>query len=234
MKVKLLRKVDEAPNTKSFYFEKPENFQFSPGQYIYLTLPLLKYPDPRGATRHFTLSISPTEAKDTLRITCRIREESGFKKTLDSLQKGTIVEIEGPTGTFILDKKTVKPQVFLAGGIGITPFRSFIKYNLDKNLKIPMYLLYSNKDDNFAFGSELKKWDKEKNFINVSFINTSKSGHLDSSKIKNQLTSWRLPSESLVTWWVVGPPPFVTAMEEALAALSISPLYIRTEKFTGY
>lgn len=239
MRVKLIKKIEEAKGTKSFYFQKPKDFEFLPGQYIYLTLPKLDFPDTRGATRHFTISLSPTEIKKEIRITCRIREESGFKKTLDALPIGTEVEIEGPSGTFIFDEATnhqppITNHIFLAGGIGITPFRSFIKYNLDNKLKIPMHLIYSNSNSDFVFGSELKKWSKENDFIKVDFFDTSVLGHLDASKVRKIFDIWHLKFEIPATWWLVGPPAFVSAMEEVLESLKIPSSNIISEKFTGY
>jgi len=103
MQLKLVNKIDEARGTKSFFWEPEIKVDYLPGQYFYYTLPELKFPDSRGATRHFTISSSPTEGNQ-LRLTTRIREESGYKKTLDELPIGSIVEGEGPNGTLILDE----------------------------------------------------------------------------------------------------------------------------------
>src|SRR3990167_3105081 len=84
MKLKLIKKQTEAKGTKSFFFEPSEKVDWLPGQYFYHTLPKLNYPDPKGATRHFTISSSPTEG-NLIRLTPRVRNESGFKQTLDEL-----------------------------------------------------------------------------------------------------------------------------------------------------
>ena len=232
MKLKLVKKITEAKGTKSFFWEPQGPIDFLPGQYYYYTLPKLNYPDPRGETRHFTISNSPTEA-GFLRLTTRIREESGFKKTLDEIPVGAEVEGEGPTGTFILDEKEAGPHIFLAGGIGITPFRSFIKYAIDKKLTIPMYLIYSNSNSDFALGEELKKMDRESNFVSIEFFDSGKSGHLDGAKIKGIVEKWKL-NEKSATWWLVGPPAFIDAVEEILEKMGTTSDRIRSEKFTGY
>lgn len=231
MKAKLVKKITEAKGSVSFYFKPEKNISFLPGQYYYLTLDKLAFPDTRGATRHFTIASSPTE-KETIQITTRIREESGFKKTLDQLPIGSYVEIDGPSGTLILDESEKgKNHVFLAGGIGITPFRSFIKYNLDKNLKIPMYLIYSNNNPEFIYKKELDKIAKTNDFIKIAYFDSSVSGHLDESKIKKIIGEWKLEIGDC-TAWLVGPPAFIDAVESALNKLRISD--IRSEKFTGY
>lgn len=106
MKIKLLKKKKEGKDIKSFIFEKPKGFNFKPGQFIYLTLPKLFFDDQRGNTRHFTIASSPTE--EYLMITTRIRKESGYKRTLDKMQKGDLINYRGPFGDFIIEKEKKK------------------------------------------------------------------------------------------------------------------------------
>lgn len=234
MKVKIVKKALEAKGTYSFFFESDKVTAWLPGQYYYLTLPKLNYPDPRGTTRHFTISSSPTEG-NLLRVTTRIRETSGYKKTLMELTEADIISMEGPNGTFILDEaEKGKNHVFLAGGIGITPFRSFIKYNIDKSLSIPMHLIYSNSnEEGTAFLKELTSWEKENSFLKIKNIFTEKDGRMDQEKLTSILSSWKLtPSDP--TYWVVGPPGFVDATEDILGKMKVSSAKIQVEKFTGY
>src|SRR3989344_9620287 len=137
MQLPLIRKQKEAKGTYSFYFDNRNKIKYLPGQYFYFTLPQLNYDDARGPTRHFTISSSPSEKE--FKFTTRIREKSGYKKTLFELPMGTNLEVEGPNGTFILDENEKGEHILIAGGIGITPFRSFIKYNLDKDLGTQMH-----------------------------------------------------------------------------------------------
>src|SRR3989344_7802419 len=115
MKLKLVKKIEEAKGTKSFFWETEKHVKYLPGQYYYYTLPTLKYDDSRDPTRHFTISLSPTEG-DLLRLTTRIRPESGYKMTLNELPIASEIEGEGPSGTFILDESEKGPNIFLAGG----------------------------------------------------------------------------------------------------------------------
>ena len=253
MKLKLIDKKTEAKGTKSFFFEPESLVNYLPGQYFYFTLPKLNYPDARGETRHFTLSSSPTEGK-IIRLTTRIRPESGYKKTLDELKIGTIVEGEGPNGTFIADEKEPGPHVFLAGGIGITPFRSIIRYTVDKKLPTNIYLFYSNSiPEEIAFRKELATIASENTNIKVSLTVTKPeeglsasayadkragkekwtglTGRIDEKLLLKLTSDYRLPT---TTFWVVGPPPMVTALEETLEKMNIPQDRIRSEKFTGY
>lgn len=236
MQFKLIKKIEEAPDTFSYFFESETKFDFKAGQFVYLTLPKLNYPDERGATRHFTISSSPTE--DLIRITTRIRQESGYKKTLNELTVGSTVEARGPFGTFVIDDhQAVTSNIFLAGGIGITPFRSMIKYNIDiKNLhglKIPMHLIYSNSDGNFVFKKELDEMQNEKDYIHIEYVDTSLVGRINKLKIKSAIENWNLKIENCV-FLIVGPNSFVDAMESVLLELGLNEDKIKSEKFTGY
>ena len=239
MKLKLVEKKEEAKGTKSFFWESEKPINYIAGQFYYFTLPSLKYPDPRGATRHFTLSSSPTEG-NLLRNTTRIRPNSGYKKTLDELDIGTLIDGEGPNGEFILDENEKGPHVFLAGGIGITPFRSMIKYAVDKNLDTAIHLIYSNSvPEEITFREELllwsKSWPKLKLDMTITKPEESQEkwsglvGRIDENLIRKLVADISQP-----IFWVCGPPAMVSAMEQTLGKLNISSGKVRSEKFTGY
>lgn len=241
MKLKLTNKLKEASATFSFFWEPEKPVTYLPGQYFYFTVPKLGHPDSRGATRHLTLSSSPTEG-NTLRCTTRVREESGYKKTLGELPLGSTIEGEGPNGTFTFDENEKASHVFLAGGIGITPFRSMIKYAFDKGAKTPIHLVYSNSlPEEMAFYDELetisKNFSSFKLSVTISKPELSHSpwpgltGRIDAALLNKVLT----PAEiNEAVFWVCGPPPMVTGMEQVLPQLNIPSGRIRSEKFTGY
>ena len=154
MKLKLIKKILEAKGTKSFFWEPEKTVGYLPGQYYYFTLPALKYPDPKGATRHITISSSPTEG-NLLRLTTRIREESGYKKTLDGLPIGAEIEGEGPNGTFVLDQD---PNWGSTGNINnyLSSANSSLKgkgYNTSTNADNIFIVNQSNVIGYFSWGS---------------------------------------------------------------------------------
>lgn len=237
MVTKLVNKKLIAEDTMAFYFEKPQGFEYLPGQFIYLTLPALKN-DYRGPTRQFTLASSPTE--EYLMIATRIRDESEFKQALAGLKSGEQTDIEGPSGTFILDEKESGNHVLLAGGIGITPFRSFIKYNIDKKLtSTELHLIYSNKIPELAsFKDELANWSKVRNIKVDMCITRPKeskvkwgglSGRIDGNMIRKRVTDYKSQN-----YWICGPPNMVDAMFMVLSKLKIPGKQIYSEKFSGY
>lgn len=247
MKFKLVKKLEEAKGTKSFFWQPEKSINYLPGQYFYWTLPKLAYPDERGPTRDFTLSSSPTEGP-LLRVTTRIRAQSGFKRTLDELPIGSYIEGEGPNGTFIIDEAEKGPHVLIAGGIGITPFRSMIKYAVDKNLAARMFLLYSNSlPEEITFRKELENWSKDLPSLKLAMTVThpevvsSKSeskwkglsGRIDEPLLKKLTENWKLKIENS-TYWLCGPPTMVAAMEKLLSKLKLPASHVRSDKFTGY
>src|SRR5205085_2503447 len=99
--------------------------------------------DPKGPIRHFTIASSPTE--DFIMISTRIRD-TPYKKRLSSLEERAKVKVRGPEGKFVLHEDHSKPAVFLSGGIGVTPFRSMIKYASDEQLSVKINMFDSNRD----------------------------------------------------------------------------------------
>ena len=239
MKLTVKEIKDEAKDTKTFIFDSEKRLNWLPGQYFYFTLPYLVQKDKRGPTRHFTISTSPTEGD--IQFTTRIRNSSGFKQTLKTLKKGDVLEGEGPNGTFVLNESEKGSHVFLAGGIGVTPARSIIKYNFDKGLKDNrLHLIYSNSTpEEIAFRSELEEKAKKAENITVdmtcSRVGESKedwsglTGRIDEVVIKKLV-----PDISKSTFWLCGPPPMVDTLEKVLGKLKIATDKVRSEKFTGY
>src|SRR5215831_5673056 len=109
--------------------------------------------DPEGPVRSFTLASSPTEENFIL-ISTRIRD-TPFKKKLAGLEVGSRVKITAPLGRFVLHEDYSRPAVFLSGGIGVTPFRSMMKYATDKQLPVKIFLFDSNRnEDNILYKKE--------------------------------------------------------------------------------
>src|SRR5215510_12916064 len=119
--VKLESREKVAEGTMAFHFEKPPGFQHKAGQFVRLTLINPSETDAEGTGRTFTLASAPYERD--LMIATRMRD-TAFKRVLRSGAVGLEVELRGPFGALTLHDDSSRPAVFLAGGIGITPFRS--------------------------------------------------------------------------------------------------------------
>ena len=140
---------------------------YRPGQYFWVELLEPRYEDEKGARRHITAVTSPTE-RGVIGLCTRMRD-SAFKRSLAELPVRAEVEIEPPKGTFVLPEDDSRPLVFVAGGIGITPFRSMLRFIADERLSRRVTLIYSNRDRaSAAFLDELEQIEQAN--PNISLI----------------------------------------------------------------
>src|ERR1700730_17059103 len=126
--------------TTALYFEKPDGFAFKPGQFANFTLDSPIAADVDGNTR--TLSIASAPHEKNLMVAMRMRD-TGFKRAASTLPIGAPFLLEGPYGNLILHKDITRPAVFMAGGIGITPFRSMIGHATEVGSAHRIFLFYS-------------------------------------------------------------------------------------------
>lgn len=219
----ILKKINKKKETKDIFsliLEKPKGFSFYPGQYLDIELPTTD----QFKVRAFTISASPTE--DFLMITLK-KGISQFKKDLENLKAGDKISSSHPAGTFTLDE--TEPAVFIAGGIGITPFRSIIKYTLDRKLKTPITLIYSNSTKDFIFKKELDEWMKLYPKLTIHYVITTQDGRLTPTKL-----STIVANNVEQIFYLAGPPGLVDGFENILLNLGIDSVNIRTDRFDGY
>lgn len=231
-----IQKKQESEDSYSFYFDRKNvSFNFHPGQYIGMFLNI-EDPDDRGNTRFFSVASSPTET-DYLFITTRIIKSS-FKLTLSNLKQGEIVKFTGPFGKFVLNEEEKKPKVFVAGGIGVTPFRSMIKYSQDKNIQNILYLFNSFKDvKDITYYSEMSAI--KENYPVFSYIPTvtenktpnwiGETGRISSEMIKTYVKDINVP-----IYYVAGPEVMVEALSKVISDMGVKSENIRSESFPGY
>ncbi|HEC33045.1 MAG TPA: oxidoreductase [Candidatus Kaiserbacteria bacterium] len=231
----LKEKVKIAFNTYDFVFRKDRHFSFKPGQYMEWTLPHNNI-DNRGNRRYFTIASSPTE--ENMHIGVKFYSKgSSFKKSLMTMSNGDVITASQISGDFILPKDINKKLVFLAGGIGITPFRSMIKNIIDKREQRDIYLLYFiNSAKDIAYTEIL---NKAKGFgINVIYIIANVSdapdgwngevGYLNIKMIKRIIPDFR---ERI--FYISGPHAMVKAGEKILHNLGLKKKQIKSDFFPG-
>lgn len=230
-----IRKEKIAKSTYSFFFDRTGiDFDFLPGQYIRMTVPH-ENSDDRGTSRFFTIASSPHETGH-LMITTKLFQ-STFKETLHALIPGTPVQFFGPMGNFILDESDRTPRVFLAGGVGITPFYSMIQYAAAKDLAIPMTLIasFTHPDEVVFYEELLRGTQKNKNFkIVYTVAQSATSWAGQTGKLSGDLLKENIANMSDASYAIVGSLSFVAATKELLRSLFILEGSISTEDFTGY
>lgn len=207
-----------------FYFNKKNSdFNFLAGQYVHIYLSVIDEKG-RGNSRMFTIASSPLE-KDYIFFATK-RGKSLFKKTLFNLKSHTSVKFYGPSGGLVLDEARKSSYVFLAPGIGITPFRSIIKYISQKNLKISITLLASfSKKEGILFFSELTNISKSNPNIKIIYTLT---------RINKEFINKYIKNINKHLYYIAGSPKAVLDLEEIVSGMGVSTDRIFIEDFEGY
>jgi len=235
---RLIERHEVADGTMAFAFERPASFNFTAGQFLTLTLPEPLYNDARGNRRTFSIATPPQET-GFLQIATRMTG-SALKRSLVEMPLGAPVSIFGPAGYFTLHADAAVPAVFIAGGIGITPFRSMVLDAASRQLSHRFTLIYSNRTpEGAAFYDELARV-AEKN-ANLRYLPTM-------TKMNGSRLPWngerRLVNAQFLRdyisdmtgpiFYVAGPPGLVAAMAKTVLDAGADPAYIRSEEFEGY
>ncbi len=235
--VRLKRKEDVAEDTMAFYFEKPAGFQFKPGQYLDMTLLDPSETDSEGNVRSFSIASAPHE--ETLMVATRMRD-TAFKRVLRTMPIGTAVKIEGPSGDLILQNDSTRAAVFLAGGIGITPFRSIVHWAAKEKLPQRVFLFYSNRrPEDAAFLADLQSSEKDnpKYKLIASMTEMEKSHQHwngETGLIDQGMLGRHLKGAASPIYYIAGPPAMVKGLHEMLSKAGMNEDDIRAEEFAGY
>jgi ferredoxin-NADP reductase len=212
-----------------------EEVDFRPGQYFFVTLPDVGHQDEKGLRRHITVVTSPNE-RGVLGLATRMRD-SAFKRSLGELPVGTEVEVESPKGKFVLPEDPSRPLVFVAGGIGITVFRSMLRYIREDRLPYRVTLIYSNRDrESTAFLDELRELDQELSDLRLILTMTQDPGwngetrKVDATFFKDHLGD----DLNGFTFLVAGPPAMAEGVQHALDEAGVKEENVIAERYSGY
>jgi ferredoxin-NADP reductase len=208
---------------------------FQPGQYFWVTLLDPPYDDEKGPRRHISVVTSPNE-RGVLGLCTRLRD-SAFKRSLAELPVGAEVEVEQPEGSFVLPAETDLPYVFVAGGIGITVFRSMLRYIAEEGLPHRVTLVYSNRDrESAAFLDELGELERALESLDVVLTMTDEPGwDGESRRIGPELLRDHLGADlGSFRYLLAGPPGMVEGVVEQLQGAGVPDERIVAERFSGY
>lgn len=224
MKLKLIDRRPLFDDVESFILEPEQPVSWRPGQYMHYVFP---HPgeDDRGEERWFTISAPPY--RKNLSITTRFAGDKGssFKKALRGLKIGSLIEADGPKGKFVIDDFS-KKHVLIAGGIGITPYRSML-LQFEHDGRMPTIdLLWANHDDNFVFGGELAALERKyPNFHIHRFIGGRRMAESDFKPYADDPDT---------EFYVSGPEPMVENYADTLKRMGLPDERIKTDFFPGY
>lgn len=219
-----IKKEKISKDVYGFYFDRKNiKLNFLAGQYVHIYLPISDEKG-RGNSRMFTIASSPLE-KDYIFIATK-KGKSIFKKNLFELIPKTPVKFYGPSGGLVLDEIKKPFYVFLALGIGITPFRSIIIYVSQKNLKIPITLFVSfSKKEDVLFHDELMDISKSNSNIKIIYS----FARLNEIFIRKNI---KYINKHL--YFIAGPSSALLDLEEVVSGMGVSSDKIFIEDFEGY
>lgn len=227
-KIYLKSREDIAEDTIKIVFAKPVNFNYIAGQYV-----LLGVKD-KGETYMHPMTIASAPFQEDLEFIMRITD-SPFKQKIIKMKIGDEAYIGNANGAFILGDRS-QSVVFLAGGIGITPFRSILRQAEHEKSRQSFTLFYSNSsEDKTVELNDLKNIGLD-NYRTI-FTLSSPTNEVwlgEKGRINKAMLLKYLPQLSAHTYYIVGTTPFVTAMVEILENSNVPKGQIKTESFTGY
>ncbi len=235
--LKLKEKVEIAPNMYDFVFSSDKKFNFKAGQYLELTLGHKK-PDNRGIRRYFTIASSPTE--ENIRFGIKFNQESSsFKKILGAMKPGDELVAGQLAGEFVLPEDKKQKLVFIAGGIGVTPYRSMIKYLLDNYDYRTITVFYSNSlasaivySDIFDQAQKKMKAKIVYTLTNADSIPSDWSGQ--KGTINEQMIRAQIPDYADRLFYISGSNSMVVGIEKVLRKMGIEKKQIKTDFFPGF
>lgn len=204
---------DEAANIKTFFFRPEKPLQYTAGQYTELTLPH-PHADERGVKRWFTLSSGPEQ--EFLTITTKLAGDKGssFKKALLKLESGTVVDMAEPMGDFVLPKLIQTPLIFVAGGIGLTPYHSIAEWLIRTGEQRPIKFLYAvRSEDEIVFQDTFHKAGIEPTIL-VSEPSPAWGG--ERGRLSAELILGLTKPDDNTLIYLSGPEPMVEALEKDL------------------
>jgi ferredoxin-NADP reductase len=226
-----------AEGTMAFHLTKPTDFSFKPGQSMNVSHIDPPETDAKGNARTFSIVSAPHE--NELVIATRMRD-TAFKRVLKAMPAGGRLSLRGPAGLFTLDPTDTRRAVFLAGGIGVTPFMSILREAAHSKLARDLWLFYSNRrPEDAAFLDELMALAGR--HARVHFVGTmvemdkssrpwsGEKGFLDRAMLERHLKS--LAGN---VYYIAGPPGLVEAMQNMLISAGVAEDAIHTDEFFGY
>jgi ferredoxin-NADP reductase len=239
--VTLASRREVAVRTLAFEITRPAGFQFKAGQAADLTWVNPPETDSEGNTRTFSIASAPDDQQ--LLFATRL-QDTAFKRILEKAPLGTALRMEGPSGDLTLHNNASRAAVLIAGGIGITPFRSISRRAAHEKLAHKIVLFYANRSpEDAAFLQEMDAIQKDNpNFFFVPTMDQpsptwrGETGRINAEMLTRHLKKTALPEINAVgpIYYVAGPPAMVAGIRAALSDAGINDDDVRSEDFTGY
>lgn len=208
----------------SFVFEPSTPMTWKAGQYIHYTL---KHPnaDDRGAERWFTISSAPSEKEIVITTRIFAGRKSSFKTALLDLKPGDTIEADAPEGDFVIEDPN-RNYLFVAGGIGITPYRSILTEAAAQGRQLNAELLYANRTDEIVFKNELETLQSKNPYLAIDYV-------VEPRKLDAEMIKQRAEHRDDPLIYISGPEPMVEAFIAKLSEMGYGHK-VKGDYFPGY
>ncbi|MBG1230800.1 hypothetical protein [Aestuariivirga litoralis] len=231
----VLQRIERtAAGCYDYVFQSDRPLRHRPGQYIDWTMNVAKA-DSRGNRRTFTIASSPGERVVRLGVKF-YPQPSAYKQAMLNMRPGQVVYGAQLAGEFVLPD-TEEKLAFIAGGIGITPFRSMVGHMLEEQDKRDVTLFYGNNSaDEISYSELFDAATDMLNFKTVYAVADSSASHgpFHRGFIDAALIAREMPDYMERVFYISGPRKMVLSFQKILAELGVSRSKIRTDFFPGF
>ena len=235
--LRVVRIFSETPNVKSFRLTDPADgqlpFNYLPGQFLTVTVA----PDGQSVKRSYTIASSPTQ-RDFCEITVKREELGAVSRFLhDRVKEGDTLQIAAPSGRFTFTGEEASSVVLIAGGVGVTPMMSAVRYLTGRSWSGDIFFVYAVRGEaDIIFREELEYLQGRYPNLHVVFVADqveSATWRYAKGRITRELLEASVPQLASRRVHICGPPPMMSAVKSVLAEVGVTPDHIRTEVFIG-
>ncbi len=235
LRLRLKEKTRLTPDIYEFTFAAPRKMNFLPGQYMEWTLSHPE-PDSRGNRRYFTLASAPSE--NLIKLGIKFADKpSTYKSSLLAMKKGDEIIAAQLEGDFVLPANRNQKTVLIAGGVGITPFRSMLKYLLDTHQRRPITILYAaHSQDDIIYKDVLTRAEQELGIKTIYLVSNERDKTKPSASRARQndlVIQQNVPNLRFCLYYLSGSRSMVEGYKESLLRLGVPSSQIKTDFFAG-
>lgn len=234
-RLRVCRIFDETPGVKTFRLAAQDDlalpFTYFPGQFVTLAFDL----GGKRVKRSYTIASTPTQLH-YCGITVK-REEQGLvsRHLHDQIKEGDLVDVSGPNGKFTFTGTEAASIVLVAGGVGITPMMSVIRYLTDIGWHGDIFLLYCCRTtSDFIFREELEQLQQRNSNLSVFATMTRSAGTVWmglKGRFSAEIIDHLVPDITTRRIHVCGPPAMMDAVVQMMKDLKVPDEQVKTEAF---